>query len=306
MVPTLFVEIYRKHFGTSYDATQESTWCWLTNQNIWDFSTPSYTRDDPPCTCMMKCKGHRPKMFLWMLEEFVYILGCLHEDDRDGCVVLGHELLLLTCSRCCSKRGGGRGSCCSSVLSINLLPACSSDTLEHTVCMSKDTMSLECLAWAVYDNLLVPRKSLSLSGFKSYGQVVQCLVDNVYRGLHSHCPACTSALFKTAGRLKSVVMVLWKSPQARGFPMMKDMWEEFAKEDQATGGQLDPAVNALKWMWEWQCSYTDEQLSFWLLLWPLTDGGKVSSQHLACRLLSVWHWASALDLLTYLPSTFIT
>ena len=56
-----------------------------------------------------------------------------------------------------------------------------------------------------------------LSGFESYGQVVQCLVDNAYRGLHSHCPVHTSALFKAAVRLKSVVTVPQKSPQARGF-----------------------------------------------------------------------------------------
>ena len=56
---------------------------------------------------------------------------------------------------------------------------------------------------------------------------------------------------------------------------MRDMWEEFAKEDQATRGQLDPEVDALKWMKEHQCSYTDEQLNFWLLLWPLTDGGEM-------------------------------
>ena len=112
MVPTLFHKIYKKHFGTSHNSTQESTWCWLTNQNIQDFSTPAYTRDDLPYACTMKCEGHRPKMFLWMLEEYVYILGWLREDNRDGCVVLGHELLLLVCSRCCSKRGGGRGSCC--------------------------------------------------------------------------------------------------------------------------------------------------------------------------------------------------
>ena len=120
---------------------------------IRDFSTPSYTRDDLPCHCMKVHEGHRPKMFLWMLEDFVYILGHLCKEDRDGCVVLGHELLLLTCSRCCSKRGGGRGLCHTSTLSINLLPACSLDTLECTIWASKDTTSLECLAWAVYDNL---------------------------------------------------------------------------------------------------------------------------------------------------------
>ena len=117
-----------------------------------------------------------------------YILGQLHKDDRDGLMVLGHELLLLVCSRCCSKRGGGRGSCCPSALSLNHLPACSTDTLEHAIHTSKDTISLECLAWVVYDNLLAPGKSPSLSGYESYGQVLQCLVDNTFRGLHLHCP----------------------------------------------------------------------------------------------------------------------
>ena len=48
-------------------------------------------------------------------------------------------------------------------------------------------------------------------------------------------------------------------------------------------------------MKEHQCSDTDEQLDFWLLLRPLTDGGEESSRHLTRRLLSIWHWASALD-----------
>ena len=166
------------------------------------------------------------------------------------------------------------------MLFLNLLPACSTETLEHTICMSKDTTPLECLVWVVYNNLLAPGKSPALSGFKCYGQVVQCLVDNAYRGLNSHCLVCISALFSMGVRLKSIVTVLQKSPQAKGFPMMKDVWEEFTKEDQMTRGQLDPTVDALKWMKEHQCSYTDKKLNFWLLLQPLTDGGKMSSQHL--------------------------
>ena len=53
---------------------------------------------------------------------------------------------------------------------------------------------------------------------------------------------------------------------------------------------------------EHQHSYTDAQLDFWLLLRPLTDGGKESSRHLTRRLLSVWHWASALDPPVCLPA----
>ena len=34
-------------------------------------------------------------MFLWMLEEFTFILCHLCLDDRDGTLVLGYELLLL-------------------------------------------------------------------------------------------------------------------------------------------------------------------------------------------------------------------
>ena len=43
------------------------------------------------------------------------------------------------------------------------------------------------------------------------------------------------------------------------------------------GEPLDPEVDALKWMKEHQHSYTDAQLNSWLLLQPLTDGGKESS-----------------------------
>ena len=58
---------------------------------------------------------------------------------------------------------------------------------------------------------------------------------------------------------------------------------------------LDPEVDAMRWVKECQCSYTDAQLDFWLFLRPLTDGSEELSRHLTRRLLSIWHWASALD-----------
>ena len=44
------------------------------------------------------------------------------------------------------------------------------------------------------------------------------------------------------------------------------------------------------------------QLDFWLLLRPLTDGSEESSHQLAHRLLSVWHWSSAMEPPTYPPT----
>ena len=63
LVPTLFHEIYRKHFDATYDMTQDSTWHGLTAQHISNFYTPTYIRDDTPSMCITLRKGHRPKMF---------------------------------------------------------------------------------------------------------------------------------------------------------------------------------------------------------------------------------------------------
>ena len=67
---------------------------------------------------------------------------------------------------------------------------------------------------------------------------------------------------------------------------------------------VDPNIHGVKWMKERQHSYRDVQLDFWLLLRPLTDGSEESSHQLACRLLSVWHWSSAVEPPTY-PHTHI-
>ena len=52
---------------------------------------------------------------------------------------------------------------------------------------------------------------------------------------------------------------------------------------------------------ECQHSYRDTQLSFWLLLRPLTDGDEESTRQLAHRLLSMWQWSLAVYPPTYPP-----
>ena len=98
--------------------------------------------------------------------------------------------------------------------------------------------------------------------------------------------------------------------------MTRDVREEFAgsysalREKQSVMGRdqssapmppVNPNIQGMKWMKEHQRSYCDMQLDFWLLLRPLTDGGEESTRQLACRLLSVWHWSSAVDPPTYPP-----
>ena len=93
-------------------------------------------------------------------------------------------------------------------------------------------------------------------------------------------------------------MVPQKPQQPERYSMMRDVRKEFAREDQVAGGWEQPLhleVNTMRWMKEHQHSYTDAQLDFWLLLRPLTDSSKELSRHFVRGLLSVWHWASALD-----------
>ena len=133
LMPTLFHEIYRKRFGVTYYVAQENTWCWLTAQHKSDFYVPVYTGSDPLNPCITLCEGHRPKMFLWMVEEYTFILCHLCGDDRDGFLVLGHELLLLACSWCCQKRGGSRGLRRAGPTPLDRLPTCTFETLERVV-----------------------------------------------------------------------------------------------------------------------------------------------------------------------------
>ena len=218
--PTLFYEIYRKCFGMAYDMSQESTWCWLTNEHIGNFFSPTYTKDDgthsgTPGPCILQRKGHQPKMFLWMIEEYVYILSQLCINDLNGQMVLGHELLLLTCNRCCRKRGGGQGSCHTGIQPVDRLQAISLDRLKHVIC-SNDTFLLERLAWGVYDNMYGPGDAPDLTGFKTYGQVLKCLVEKIYKGHHMHCPVHTFTSFNTGKKVEVnlVVMVQEKSEKS--------------------------------------------------------------------------------------------
>ena len=58
------------------------------------------------------------------------------------------------------------------------------------------------------------------------------------------------------------------------------MPHKIALSQEGMGGQrgdLHPMQDALKWMKEHQCSYMDDQLDFWSLLHPLTDGNERAS-----------------------------
>ena len=245
-------------------------------------------------------------MFLWMIEEFAFILCHLPKDDRDGVLVLGHELLLLVHSHCCQKRGSRRVG----ATPLDRLPACSFQTLEHAM-LVPDTIQLERLAWAVFDNIMGPGEAPPLARFETYNQIVGHLASKAYKGVHTCCPVHTSMSFGMEGTVSKMENPEYKrSTKPRCYTMTWDVREEFVgsystfKERQDIAGKdhlcvptclVDPNTQGMKWMKQHQRSYRDVQLEFWLLLRPLMDGGEEHTHQLARRLLSVWHWSSAVD-----------
>ena len=183
--------------------------------------------------------------------------------------------------------------------------------------LATDTIQLECLAWAVFDNIMGPGETPPLSGLETYNQIIGYLSGKAYKGLHMRCPVRTSASFGTEvakARLGDPDSKKRTKPQH--YTMMRDVREEFAglysalREKQSVTGRdqwlapmppVNPNIQGMKWMKERQRSYRDVQLDFWLLLRPLTDGGEESTRQLAHRLLSVWHWSSAVNPPTYPP-----
>ena len=94
MASEVFLAVFRAHFDVHYDMSNESCLRWWINESIQDFIVPTFIHRDLLQACMVRHKGHCPKVLLWIMEEFFYISHDLMEQDRDGRVVLSYELMM--------------------------------------------------------------------------------------------------------------------------------------------------------------------------------------------------------------------
>ena len=296
MASEVFLAVFRARFDAHYDTSNESCLRWWINESIWDFIAPTFIHGDPLHTCTVRCEGHRPKVLLWIMEEFFYISHDLMEKDCDGHIVLSYELMMEAEHQFRIKRGGGVG-CCHPSSSSGSTPPCSQDTLECVAWSKPDSKTLECLVWSVYDGLLSPGPTPKLTGPESDNQVTRRLAAKVFRGLQVCCPARTSAQFDEPHpvRVRSVTFATPPSEMARKMEAMDTASHKVeSAEEGAVGGEadMDPDRHPMTCMCNRQRCYDDEMISFWLLLHPLTDGGGTATWHLARHLLSTWQWSS--------------
>ena len=172
-------------------ASNESCLQWWVNESIRDFVVPTFICGNGLQACTARCEGHRPKVLLWIMEEFIYISHELTDQDRDGRIVLSYELMMEAEHQYRVKWGGGTGCRCP-LTSLGSTPPCSWDTLEGVAWREPDSKMLECLVWLIYDGVLSPGLTPKLTGPETYNQVTRRLSAKVFRGPQVHCPTRTS------------------------------------------------------------------------------------------------------------------
>ena len=258
----MFLAVFHVCFDVHYDMSNESWLRWWINGNIHDFIVPTYICGDPPHPCTVWREGHRPKVLLWIMEEFFYISHNLTEEDRNGHVVLSYELIVEAEHRYRDKMGwwcqmppfpSHAGSA----------PLCSPEMLECIAWAKPESKTLECLVWSVYDGLLSSRPTLKPVGPESYNQVTKHLAAKVFRGLQVQCSVRTSAQFDElpTPKLRSIVLAPPQSEIARKTEAM----DTASSKTEDAGGRscrrwpthrsrqisnvLDAWPSALVWWW---------------------------------------------------------
>ena len=127
------------------------------------------------------CSGHRPKMFLFLLEKMAYMYARIRAEDVNGLQVMAYDVLTMAetryhlCKRSANPQDMMRG-----------------DTMSHVVL--GDLAGLERLVWAVFDGVLATGASLELRPDESWEWVVHGIFDkliHIRRNPSDRCPMMT-------------------------------------------------------------------------------------------------------------------
>ena len=180
-------------------------------EHTWLYHANIPMRQSAMQLCTAWRKGHCPKVLLWIMEEFFYISQQLTDEDCNGRIVLGYELMLEAEHRFRIKQGRGASDATNPpCIPLVTAPPYSQETLDCVTWSNPDSRMLECLVWSIYDGIVTPGPTPRLVGPESYNQVLRCLATKAFRGLQVHCSARTSAQFDEPPppRVQSVVLML--------------------------------------------------------------------------------------------------
>ena len=81
MASEVFLAVFHVRFDVHYNTSNESCLRWWINEGIRDFIAPTFICRNTLQACTVRCEGHRPKVLLWIMEEFFYISHDLTDQD---------------------------------------------------------------------------------------------------------------------------------------------------------------------------------------------------------------------------------
>ena len=133
------------------------------------------------CNEDVLCKGYRPKMLLYALDELFYIFDQVkRQQGTDERLVVAYKILCLSALQCTERRHGSEKKGMLDALSLLNV---------------NDARHLESLTWAVYDGALLVGRQPELPRKCQWCTVLVGLYRHIYRGCDdaAHCPLYTLA-----------------------------------------------------------------------------------------------------------------
>ena len=160
-------------FGRMFSFAMEEDWKHK-SEGVASFKTPTMQRSNLQNEDVL-CKGYRPKMILYTLDELFYNYDQVkHHRGIDEKLVVVYEILGLATLHCMEHRGW--------VEKHGMPDAMSQISLNNT-------RHLECLAWAIYDGALLIGSRAQLPGNHQWCTVLVGIFKHIYRGCSdaAHC-----------------------------------------------------------------------------------------------------------------------
>ena len=286
-----------------------------------DFQMPTYEHDTGAPIDVLRTGSH-PCMLLYMLNELFYVYKGVGVNDEDGQRIAAYEILTVVLLHCMEQCGSQKKEC-------NTLGAA------YPRVNLSDMDGLECLTWAVYDEVYMPGDPPALTSHHDWERIiVGTTLHLIFHGKTNdeHCKPLTIASFNAEQAVKLMQQQGLLQPGKRRPQAMPvaAVWTPTiqsvvnvppqAVSSHSTGGaqatsldykedsdgespfhetsrcimmrsspvktRLDPLWQMTMWLEACGESLGEEDITWWLLVMPLTDGGTVAAKELTKHLIS--------------------
>ena len=309
-----------------------------TSETAVDFSLLTFDIDDLSL-CSIKCMGLCLKMLLYALDELFHVFSGMGTNDLDGQCIIVYEILCLASFHCTEHHG--RPKTCHKMHSeayprVDLNDV---DGLEHLALVVYDGIFLpgnppvlmghHDWQWIIAGTML----RLIYQGATVGVHCPSCTIAShiaeqaaKWQGTSWHTKrfkpqTMQSSSTPRTSTVRSVAISLDDSKEDNGEEEAFDQFHQrrvqqsgMQKEATAQPCQvmcaspskschIDPMWQTMRWLLDCETSLEEEEISWWLLVSPLTNGSNATTKDLVKRLMAAWKWVGVVSESPICPPT---